>query len=64
MLDGEVHVRQHVGLALVDERAELRPLRPDLVGDVSQRLLAFGRSGWMNAWRNAADPMLCCALGT
>ena len=38
VLDWEIHMRQHVGLALVDEVAELRPLRPKLVGDMSQRL--------------------------
>lgn len=35
MLDGEVHVRQHVGLVLVDERAELWPSHPQLVGNVA-----------------------------
>src|SRR5215203_3690825 len=34
----EVQVRQHVGLAVVDERAELRPFGSELVGDMAQRL--------------------------
>jgi len=38
VLDGEVHVRQHVGLTVVDERPKLRPLRPELVGDMPQGL--------------------------
>jgi hypothetical protein len=37
-------MRQHVGLALVDEGAKPRPLRLKLVGDMSQ-LLAGGRVG-------------------
>ena len=34
VLAGEVHVRQHVCLAVVDESAELGPFLPQLVGDV------------------------------
>jgi hypothetical protein len=35
MLGGEVHVRQHIGLALVDEGAKPGPLFAQLVGDVA-----------------------------
>ena len=38
MLGGEVHVGQHVGLAVVDERTELRPLVAELVSDVAHGL--------------------------
>jgi len=38
VLRGEVHVGQHVSLAVVDERAELGPLVAELVGDVAHRL--------------------------
>ena len=38
VLSGEIQVRQHVDLAVVDERAELRPLAAELVGDVAERL--------------------------
>ena len=64
VLGWEVHVRQHVGLALVDERAELRPLRRSWSATWRQVWLAAGRSGWMNAWRSAAEAMLCWAFGT
>jgi hypothetical protein len=40
VLGGEVHVRQHVGFALVDERAELRPFGPELI--------ATWRSVWLS----------------
>jgi len=43
VLSGEVHVGQHVGLAVIDERTDLRPLHPQLVGDVTQGL-ARGRT--------------------
>ena len=35
---GEVQMRQNVGLAVVDECRELRPLLPQLIGHVTQRL--------------------------
>ena len=38
VLRGKVHVRQHVGLALVDEHAELGPFVAQLIGDMTQRL--------------------------
>src|ERR1700733_11900269 len=38
VLLGEAQVRQDIGLAVVDERAELRPFLPQLVGHVTQRL--------------------------
>jgi hypothetical protein len=43
VLGGKIHVRQHVDLAIVDERGELRPLHSQLIGDVPQRL-AGGRA--------------------
>src|SRR3954470_1730256 len=42
---GKVHVRQHVGLALVDERAELGPFGAQLVGHVPERLAGSGAIG-------------------
>ena len=36
-------MRQHVDPALVDERSKLRPLAPELVGDMAKRLV----SGWL-----------------
>jgi hypothetical protein len=45
VLGGEVHVRQHVGLALVDERAELGPFGPKMVGDMPERLGGAGAIG-------------------
>jgi hypothetical protein len=38
VLLGEVEIRQDIGLAVVDERAELRPFLPQLIGHVTQRL--------------------------
>ena len=38
VLLGEVQMRQNVGLAVVNERRELRPLLPQLIGHVTQRL--------------------------
>ena len=35
---GEVHESQHVGLGIVDDRVELRPLASKLIGDVTRRL--------------------------
>ena len=43
--DRKIHVRQHVGLAVVDERAELEPLGPELVGDVPECLAGAGAIG-------------------
>ena len=45
VLGGEVHVHQHVGLALVDERAELWPLASELIGHVPERLAGAGTIG-------------------
>lgn len=45
VLGGKVHVRQHVGLALVDERAELGPFGAQLVSDVAERLAGSGAIG-------------------
>ena len=38
-------MRQHVGLAIIDERPELRPLAAELVGDVAQCLAGGGAIG-------------------
>ncbi len=38
MLGREVHIRQHIGLASLDEGGEFGEFRPQLVGDMAQRL--------------------------
>ena len=45
VLLGEAYVGQHIGLAVVDERRELRPFSPQLVGDVAQRGAGLGAIG-------------------
>ena len=45
VLGREIHVRQHVHLALVDERRELRPFAPELVGHVPQGLAGIRAVG-------------------
>src|SRR5215472_1607665 len=42
---GEIQIRQHIGLAVVDQRGKLRPFRPQLVGDVAQHLAGLGPVG-------------------
>ncbi len=61
VLGGEAHVRQHVGLALVDEAAKPGQLSRSWLA--TWRRIWLTRSGWMNAWRNTADTMLCWAFG-
>jgi hypothetical protein len=38
VLSGEVEMRQNIGLAVIDERGELRPFLPQLIRHVAQRL--------------------------
>ena len=42
---GEVQVRQHVGLAVVDAAAQLGPLGPEWIGDIAQALAGAGGVG-------------------
>jgi hypothetical protein len=42
VLFGEVEIGQHIGFALVDERRELWPFRPQLVGDMAQHGARLG----------------------
>jgi hypothetical protein len=60
---GEVEIGQHLGFAVVDERRELRPFLPQLVGNVSQRLARRGPIGLQKGVKAAAT-MLCWVLGT
>src|SRR5215471_18120572 len=41
----EIQIRQHIGLAVVDQRGKFRPFRPQLVGDVAQHLAGLGPVG-------------------
>ncbi|BDA87172.1 hypothetical protein Sa4125_47140 (plasmid) [Aureimonas sp. SA4125] len=64
VLTGKIHVRQHVGLAVVDEGPELWTLSRSWSATWRSAWLALARSGWAKAWRSAAAAMLCCAFGT
>ncbi len=64
VLNRKVSVRQHVGLALVDERRKLGPCAPERVGDMAQRLARRGAIGMDEAWRRAAATMVCWPFGT
>ena len=44
MLAWKVHVRQHVGLALIDEGCQLRPLAAKLISSMAQSLAGTGAS--------------------
>ena len=59
VLGGKVHVGEHVDLAVVDEGCELGPLGAERSAVWRMVWLALARSGWINAWRRAADTMLC-----
>ena len=43
MVGRKIHVRQHVGLAVVDELSELRPVVTQLASDSSQCLAGRGK---------------------
>ena len=42
VLLGKVEIRQYVGLAVIDERRELGPFLPQLVGDMAQHCAGLG----------------------
>ena len=50
VLGWNVEVRQHAGLAFVDERAQLAPFLPRFVADRTERLPGACVKGRMSAW--------------
>ena len=57
VLLGEVQMRQHVGLAVVDERRELRPFLAQLIGYMKAALARLGIRGFKPELRKAAQQL-------
>jgi len=64
VLEGKVHMRQHVGLAVVDDGGRLGSLAPQLIGDTAQGLSGTGVIGLNDGLGSAAETVLCCPFGT